>query len=81
MKRRLIITAFGKTQNLRQWAKERGFRYETLYDRFDRHPDTDPEELLSRPLRKKRGGTRFGLLWNGIAPFKAPCLTVGRYRE
>lgn len=52
-----IITAFGKTMNLVEWAKETGIPANTLSVRI-RHYGWSPEEALSKPVRKwgrKRG--------------------------
>lgn len=51
-----MITAYGRTMNLVDWARESGIREETIWSRIRKY-GMSPEDAVSRPVREwnKRG--------------------------
>lgn len=56
--RSVLITAFGKTQNIFSWSKEVGISASTLYSRFIRNWPI--EEMLTKPARIAKMWEAFG---------------------
>ena len=48
----IIVTAFGKTQTLQQWADETGIRYYTIWNRLER--GVASEQALAIPPKRHR---------------------------
>ena len=49
-----FLTAFGKTQTIKEWADETGIKYDTIERRVNQYK-WSAEDAVSKPVRRKRG--------------------------
>lgn len=52
-----LITAFGKTQTIKEWADETGLKYDTIHARVMYYGWSGEEAVTRKPHHKKGGGS------------------------